>query len=237
MRIGHVILMVLVALVFTIVGWQLGKDSGLVEYLDAEIREAISETEFDRADELITDLQPYDSETAARYRNAVAGLKERIENARREAREEAERQQAAQARTTDRTDTRTRTQTTADTRSRTTYSTPSTTTRSGSTSSSYPRTTGFPRSNPGVERAATESRDVIAACYSIGLADDPNLNGRVVVRFTVGTDGKVSSARVESSTIHDDNVEQCVLSTVRSWTFAAGSRSQTFDYPFIFEPG
>lgn len=77
----------------------------------------------------------------------------------------------------------------------------------------------------------------IRHCYNQGLVRDPNLKGRVVVQFKIGPTGNVPAAVVQSSTVKDNAVNNCVAKAVRRWTFpkppSGGMSSVT--YPFILE--
>lgn len=75
-------------------------------------------------------------------------------------------------------------------------------------------------------------------CYQQGLAMDPNLKGRVLVRFTVGRGGRVRTSAVASSTLPDKNVEACVARAVCRWLFEVppSNRTVTVSYPFDLEP-
>ena len=75
-------------------------------------------------------------------------------------------------------------------------------------------------------------------CYEQGLALDPTLKGRVLVRFTVGRGGKVRTSAVASSDLPDKNVEACVARAVCRWLFEApaNNRDVTVSYPFELEP-
>ena len=61
----------------------------------------------------------------------------------------------------------------------------------------------------------------------------PELTGRVIVKFTIGEAGAVTASEMESSTVDDAKVEQCVVSAVRRWSFPAPrGGSVTVSYPF-----
>jgi TonB family protein len=77
----------------------------------------------------------------------------------------------------------------------------------------------------------------IKICYERELKRNPDLGGKVVVRFEISTVGRVSSASVESTTIRDAGVEGCILSAIRSWRFPAPSGgSVEVAYPFVLAP-
>ena len=98
---------------------------------------------------------------------------------------------------------------------------------------------------PALARISTEYiRNVIRAhlteirsCYEDGLRTRPDLAGRVVMRFTIGADGTVSSAEVASTTLHDPPVEACIAERVRHFQFPPipGGGTVSVNYPFVFE--
>lgn len=75
-------------------------------------------------------------------------------------------------------------------------------------------------------------------CYDRGLLGDPNLKGRVNVRFTVGSDGKIVAAELAEDTLGDPKVGTCIVTAVKRWEFPkfAGG-TVIINYPFVFEPG
>lgn len=75
----------------------------------------------------------------------------------------------------------------------------------------------------------------IKYCYERELNNNPNLQGKVVVLFTIGSDGKVTNYQVESSTLNSSAVETCILRMIRRWRFPApDGGSVTVAYPFVF---
>ena len=76
----------------------------------------------------------------------------------------------------------------------------------------------------------------IKACYEAGLKRNPNIGGKLQLRFEVSTVGKVTSAEIENDTMHDDEVASCIKSRVMTWRFPApAGGSVQFSYPFIFQ--
>ena len=76
----------------------------------------------------------------------------------------------------------------------------------------------------------------IRACYEAGLKRNPNIGGKLQLRFEVSTVGKVTSAEIENDTMHDSEVADCIKNRVRTWRFPAPSGgSVQFSYPFIFQ--
>ena len=77
----------------------------------------------------------------------------------------------------------------------------------------------------------------IRNCYEAALKRDPKLKGRIVITFTIGSNGRVKSLEVESSTISDPSVADCIISRMRMWSFPKPDGGDvTASYPFIFSP-
>ena len=89
-----------------------------------------------------------------------------------------------------------------------------------------------------VRRVVRAHINEIRHCYNQGLARNPNLKGRINVRFRIGGDGKVLASEIAEDTLGDPTVGTCVLSSVKRWVFPkpAGS-SVDITYPFVLEPG
>lgn len=97
-------------------------------------------------------------------------------------------------------------------------------------------------------------RDVIRAnineirhCYEAGLSDNPNLEGRVVVRFLIQSSGRVldgpindrepSYPEILQSELGNPEIEQCILRRIASLNFPPplGGGVVIVSYPFRFQ--
>lgn len=89
-------------------------------------------------------------------------------------------------------------------------------------------------------------RDMIAAvinrnagqirfCYEQGLQGTPSLSGRIAVGFTIGGNGLVKAANIDSSTMNSKLVEDCVVMRLKSWKFPLpqGGVDVKVSYPFV----
>ncbi len=76
-------------------------------------------------------------------------------------------------------------------------------------------------------------------CYNEGLSEDPELAGRVVVKFRVGAKGKVEDATVTQTDIAQTGVPVCIERAVARWRFPkpADGEHVVVTYPFVLEPG
>jgi hypothetical protein len=79
----------------------------------------------------------------------------------------------------------------------------------------------------------------IRYCYQRELNRDPDLGGKVVVKFTISGDGTVSSAGTKSTTLGNASVESCINARFQRMTFPApkGGGLAIVSYPFLFQPG
>jgi len=61
-----------------------------------------------------------------------------------------------------------------------------------------------------IQRVVRQNFGRFRLCYETGLRGNPNLQGRVGVRFVIGRDGSVSQAANGGSDMPDSNVVSCV---------------------------
>jgi len=57
----------------------------------------------------------------------------------------------------------------------------------------------------------------IQDCYKQALRRDVSVKGKIVVQFTINSQGRVTSASIFSSTISNERMERCVVNKVRRW--------------------
>ncbi|MBN2357581.1 energy transducer TonB [candidate division KSB1 bacterium] len=57
----------------------------------------------------------------------------------------------------------------------------------------------------------------IQYCYERERQGQPHLKGKVVIRFTILPSGKVTDARLLSSSLNNETVERCILSRISRW--------------------
>jgi TonB family protein len=77
----------------------------------------------------------------------------------------------------------------------------------------------------------------IKACYERALKRNPNLSGRVKIRWTITAAGTVSNVEIEEDSMGDAEASSCMRGLVGRWRFVAPSGGPVgVVYPFIFEP-
>jgi TonB family protein len=86
-----------------------------------------------------------------------------------------------------------------------------------------------------VRRTAMRSLPYARRCYAKALTRAPSLAGRIVVLVVVGASGEVLDAQLQTSTLGDAEVEECVVVTIRSSGFPPpnGGRA-AFKVPYTF---
>jgi biopolymer transport protein ExbD len=91
----------------------------------------------------------------------------------------------------------------------------------------------------------------ILQCYSLGLAQNPRLTGRVIIRVAVGPQGELMSHKISQSSLGDPSeaggpphapgvlVNDCILQLIPSLQFEPLGPQLTalVQYPLLFSPG
>jgi len=74
-------------------------------------------------------------------------------------------------------------------------------------------------------------------CYESALIRSPDVEGKLMVAFTIGGNGLIKSAEVKSSTLSDAGLDDCILRRLKSWKFPQprGHVDVAVGYPFIFK--
>ena len=77
----------------------------------------------------------------------------------------------------------------------------------------------------------------IRYCYERQLSSNPDLYGKVLVKFTIGANGEVLDQRVDSSTLKSSMVEGCIMRRMAAWKFPEpkGGTLVRVSYPFLFK--
>ncbi|MGQ9559126.1 MAG: TonB family protein [Candidatus Oleimicrobiaceae bacterium] len=68
-----------------------------------------------------------------------------------------------------------------------------------------------------VARVVNGHNDAIEYCYQKELRRNPALRGKLVVRFTINPQGKVSAVTIVSSTLNSPELENCILRRIQRW--------------------
>ncbi len=88
-----------------------------------------------------------------------------------------------------------------------------------------------------IQRIVRQHYKAFRFCYEKALAKNPDAKGRVVVRFEIGPDGRVSSATDDGSQFPDPDVLPCILAGYRKLVFPKPDGGKvTVIYPIEFSP-
>lgn len=77
----------------------------------------------------------------------------------------------------------------------------------------------------------------IRYCYERQLSSNPDLYGKLLVRFTIDSAGTVMEPKIDTSTLKSSLVEGCVLRRLAGWKFPLpkGGTQVRVSYPFLFK--
>ena len=75
-------------------------------------------------------------------------------------------------------------------------------------------------------------------CYEIALAKNPEIEGRTIVNFVISGEGKVTSAKINRTSINDETLNLCITDITKKIQFPApkGGGIVIVNYPFVFRP-
>ena len=89
-----------------------------------------------------------------------------------------------------------------------------------------------------VARVFGRRASAFRACYERRLKVKPNLSGKVVIKFTIGTVGRITNIKVASNSTGDSAVGSCIIGKVRSWRFSPPvGGSVTMRFPIVLSKG
>ncbi len=100
-----------------------------------------------------------------------------------------------------------------------------------------PRVSGY-LSPEQIMRVVRRNQSAVRYCYENELQRNPNLRGRIEIRWRIARNGTVSSASRASSTMGNAGVEGCIVRQVRRWRFDEPDGGEVdVNFPFIFGTG
>lgn len=92
-----------------------------------------------------------------------------------------------------------------------------------------------PRSAADVMKVVEHRTPSLRNIYNKYREKNPGFEGRVVLKFTIGPDGKVVSMSIKSSTSNNAKFDEEIKKKVSEWNFgAAGAGNTTVTIPFVF---
>ena len=89
-----------------------------------------------------------------------------------------------------------------------------------------------------IRRVIRRHRNEYRYCYEKQLNKKRDLNGKIIVKFTIAGNGSVIAAAIADTTMNSRGVESCLVRKIKRWVFPApkGGGIVVVKYPFIFKP-
>lgn len=77
----------------------------------------------------------------------------------------------------------------------------------------------------------------IRYCYERQLSANPDLYGKIMIKFTIGSAGSVVAQAIGNTSLNNAMVEGCILRRVAGWQFPTpkGGTNVLVTYPFLFK--
>lgn len=94
-----------------------------------------------------------------------------------------------------------------------------------------------------IDKSAVESvfrrrMSAIRVCYERSLKVNPDVQGKVTIRFTIGRAGTITDIQVTENSTGDAAIGTCIAQKVRAWRFSPPDEGEvTFSYPFLLQKG
>lgn len=75
-------------------------------------------------------------------------------------------------------------------------------------------------------------------CYEAEYSKNKSLNGKVVLFLEITDESVVKTAKIKSTTLKNENVENCLIDKVKTFVFPAATKGTVAEvtYPFVFRP-
>lgn len=75
-------------------------------------------------------------------------------------------------------------------------------------------------------------------CYEDEYSKNKSLAGKVVLFLEITDKAEVKTAKINSTTLNSENVENCLLDKVKTFVFPAATKGTVAEviYPFVFQP-
>jgi hypothetical protein len=88
-----------------------------------------------------------------------------------------------------------------------------------------------------IRRIVQEHASQIRYCYEKELSRTPGLMGKIVMKWVINGEGKVTQSQKAESQMNNSNVEGCLATKIKTWVFPKpkGGGIVIVNYPFVFE--
>jgi len=89
-----------------------------------------------------------------------------------------------------------------------------------------------------IQKVVRQNFGRLKLCYTTSLRNNPSSGGRVEPEFVIDMDGTIATIRMQSTTVADPDMNECILRGMSSIRFPAPEGGYvTVVYPLIFSPG
>ncbi|MCC7069805.1 MAG: AgmX/PglI C-terminal domain-containing protein [Deltaproteobacteria bacterium] len=87
-----------------------------------------------------------------------------------------------------------------------------------------------------IRRVVRRHLSQLRYCYEKELTRTPGIKGKVVMKWVINGEGKVTQAQTADTTMRNPNVEGCIATKIKTWTFPrpGGGGIVIINYPFVF---
>jgi TonB family protein len=95
------------------------------------------------------------------------------------------------------------------------------------------------RADEAINQVVRKNHNSIKISYERELKKNPQLAGKITIRFVIEEDGTVSEVEIMESTMNCPAMERSIQSQIKRWKFeplSSGSGSTSVTYPFVFQP-
>ncbi len=93
------------------------------------------------------------------------------------------------------------------------------------------------RTREEIQTVFDQNKGAVYALYNRALRKDPSLRGKVVLELTISPDGRVTSCRIVSSELNDEQLEKKLVSRIKLFKFQAKDvDTAVVSYPIDFLP-
>ena len=82
------------------------------------------------------------------------------------------------------------------------------------------------RSSEEISRVINSHNDAVEYCFKRESKLNPNLQGDILVEFTIAYNGRVSQVRIVDSSLRNKQVESCITGRMRGWRFKPIDRTE-----------
>ncbi len=87
-----------------------------------------------------------------------------------------------------------------------------------------------------IEREVAKKQDELATCYEHAVDRNPDLGkGKIVTRYRVGEDGKVTEAKVTRNDLGDKQLGECIRQVFLTLEYGQQEKATNVTYPLEFE--